>query len=98
MNCSKRKEKACHSCLWMPSSIHRGYYFNPDRLKMTTNSGNRNINYLESMQKMCDEYRKSGGNFDWFTVFKEKGDRFLAICDLEGDKRVCNSCIQSKQG
>lgn len=30
------------------------------------------MNYLESMQKMCNEYRKKGGNFTKFAISKEK--------------------------
>jgi hypothetical protein len=30
------------------------------------------MNYLDSMQEMCDEYRKSGGNFAKFAISKEK--------------------------
>ena len=30
------------------------------------------MNYLESMQEMCDEYRKNGGNFAKFAISKEK--------------------------
>jgi hypothetical protein len=59
------------------------------------------MNYLESMQEMCDEYRKNGGNFAKFAISKEKDIgswRYATEASVSVDLNLMLCLAESKYG